>query len=826
MRPSLQALPITAPTARWLASAAAAIAAVALRALLQPALGDELPFVIAAPVSLFCALMWGAGPGAAATLVCLAGALVPGLAPDILNRDGETKAVLFALVMMAACVLTARVDATRRRAEVVEGESDSPLVRWLNAALFGAVLLPATALVLAGWWTYDRATHSIRETAIRRVDLVHEHARRTFDVAERLAVEAGALTHGEDAQIRLREGDARQRLSDMVLTVPAVVNLNVWNARAVPLVRSDRAVDPAASVADRDYFRRLAAADRGFDVSEVLVGRQTSRELFNVTHRRPSGDGAFKGIVAVSMNPEYFRDYYRAIVAQNTEVESITLVRTDGVILARWPLAQDGATRLPANAPSLLAIQAGQASGMVLGRVNTTGEQRIGAFRRLEGLPVYAVVGFSHSAMLAGWVRTMGIVAAISLPITLMLIAVTAIARRRVQSEQRAQLELHEQTRLRAATEKSALEAHRRETLATLTAGVAHDFNNLLAILSNSLHIQNIRHPQRAAEPQNAAMRRAIQTGTRLTRQLLSFTRRQTLRPEVIDLHTWLPELEELLRTTLGSRTKLSVAVTPHIPRVLVDSAELELALVNLAVNSKHAQPNGGSFAVTVNADTEDGVPRVVICASDEGEGIPQEILSRVTEPFFTTKEPGSGSGLGLNQVRGVIEAAGGQLRIESEVGRGTTVKLILPAFDPGSTPTERASEDSPASPLDKFDGHVLLAEDNDDVAAVTMALIASLGLRVTRAANAAEALKLLRTPEIGSDIGFLLTDVVMPGEMDGVALALKVRAERPGLPVTVVTGYAENVQSALDAHLDVVHKPLAFEALAERLRAAFPASH
>ncbi len=828
MRPFLRSLLSTVPAAGWLVSAAAAIFAVALRALLQPALGDELPFVIAAPVSLFCALMWGAGPGAAATLVCLAGALLPGLAPDILNLDGGVKALLFALAMTAACVLTARVDATRRQAEDAQGGSDTPLVRWLNAALFGAVLVPATALVLAGWWTYDRATHSMHETAIRRADLVHEHARRTFDVAERLTVEAAALTDGEDRQIRAQENDVRQRLSDMVLSVPAVVNLNVWNAQAVPLARSDRAVDPAATVADRDYFRRVAAADRGLDVSEVLVGRQTGRELFNVTHRRPSANGAFKGIVAVSMNPEYFRDYYRAIVAQNTEVESISLVRTDGVVLARWPALPDGARSIRANAPSLLAVQAGQVSGVVLGRLNATGERRIGAFRRLEGLPAYVVVGFSQSAMLAGWVRTMGIVTAISLPITLMLIAVTAIARRRVQSEQRIQLELHEQTRLRAATEKSALEAHRRETLATLTAGVAHDFNNLLAILSNSLHIQNIRHPERAAEPQNAAMRRAIQSGTRLTRQLLSFTRRQTLRPEVIDLRAWLPELEELLRTTLGSRIKLSVTVAPHIPSVLVDSAELELALVNLAVNSKHAQPNGGTFALTAepSAGSEGRTRQVVICARDEGEGIPRDILPHVTEPFFTTKEPGSGSGLGLNQVRGVIEAAGGQFRIESEVGHGTTVKLVLPAIDAGPVDAEDASESSRAAPTDKFEGHVLVAEDNDDVAAVTTALIASLGLRVTRAANAAEALKLLQTPELGRDIGFLLTDVVMPGEMDGVALALKVRAERPGLPVTVLTGYAENAQSALDAKLDVIHKPLAFEVLLERLRGAFPASH
>jgi len=810
--------------ARWLAAAVSALCAVALRASLQPALGDELPFVIAAPVTLFCALMWGAGPGAAATLICVIGALMPGLPPDVLNTDGLVKAFAFSLGMTLACILIARVEGMRRQTEAAAPGGDTPLARWLSAALIGAVLIPATAFVIVGWWTYERAAHASRETAIRRADLVHDHARRTFGVAEMLTTEAETLTAADDDSIRSREIDVRQRLSYMLLGVPSVVNLNVWNAQAVPLVRSDRAIDPKATVVDRDYFRRQAETDRGFDVGEVLKGRQTGRELFNLTHRRPSSDGTFRGIVAVSLNPEYFREYYRAIVAQNTEVESITLVRTDGMVLARWPLFPAGTTSLPAGAPSLAAVQRGESAGVVYGRMNDTGERRIGAFRRLDGLPVYVVVGFSQSAMMAGWVRTMGIVGAMALPVTLMLIAITSIARRRVLSERRAQLELDEQTRLRAATEKNALEAHRRETLAALTAGVAHDFNNLLAIISNSLHIQNVRHPTQAAEPQNAAMRRAIQNGTRLTRQLLSLTRRQALRPEVIDLQAWLPELEELLHTTLGSRVQLHINVSPQTPPVLIDSAELELALVNLAVNAKHALKDGGSFTVTADVTEVEGVRQVLICARDNGAGIPAEILARVTEPFFTTKGPGSGSGLGLNQVRGAVDAADGNLRIESEVGRGTTVMLFFPAVDQGRAGADAEGLNA-AAPHESFEGHLLLAEDNDDVAEAMEALIGSLGLKVTRAANAADAQRILNTPQLGQDIGFVLTDVVMPGAIDGIQLALQLRKERPGLPVTVITGYSENTRPALDAGLDVLQKPVALDELLTRLRAAFRAS-
>ncbi len=822
--PAFLPYPFTAPTGKWTSAAIAAVFAVALRGLLSPALGDELPFVIAAPVTLFCALMWGAGPGALATVICLVGSLLPGIPPDSLGVDHLIKCLAYAMIMAATCWLVARVEAMRSESAPMAEDTATPLVRWLTAALLGAVLVPATALVGVGWWSYHDAVQASRETMVRRTDLVHEHALRVFAVVKRLATEAGALTNDADERIRARESDARQRLSDMLLSVPSVVNLNVWNAQAVPLVRSDRAVDPAVTVVDRDYFLRQAAQDVGVDLSEVLVGRQTGKELFNLTIRRPSANGVFNGIVAVSMSPDYFRDYYRAIVAQNPEVESISLFRTDGRYLAHWPSIPGGATSLSATAPLSMAIQRGEHAGLVYGPEGGADAQRIEGFRRLEGVPAYVVVRFSEAAMMATWVRTMGIVTAIALPISLMLVAVTVLARRRVLSEQRAQRQLREQIRLLAATEKNALEAHRRETLAALTAGVAHDFNNLLAIVSNSLHVQNVRHPEIASEAQNAAMRRAVENGTRLTRQLLSFTRKQALRPEVINLQTWLPELRDLLTTTLGSRIPLEITVASNVPPILVDAAELELALVNLAVNSKHAQPNGGSFGVTVDLHADAHRRQVALCATDTGKGIAPEILNRVTEPFFTTKAPGAGSGLGLNQVRQFVEAAGGVLRIDSVLDRGTTVRLVFPALDVGTADDELVAP-SPVVPLDLFKGHVLVVEDNDEVATVTTQLITSMGLRVTRAASAAEALELLRSREPADKVDFLLTDIVMPGEMDGVALARRVRQEWPHLPVTVITGYSDNVQSALQSGLDVLQKPLALDELLARLRAAFPST-
>ena len=279
----------------------------------------------------------------------------------------------------------------------------------------------------------------------------------------------------------------------------------------------------------------------------------------------------------------------------------------------------------------------------------------------------------------------MGLLAALLVPVTAGLSYVSLVALRKTRREQAITAALNEAVQRRATAEKGRQESQKLETLAQLTGGVAHDFNNLLAIVSSSLHVHRHLHPELGEERHIQAMARAVQSGTRLTRQLLSFSRKQALRPEVIALQSWLPGAEGLLRSTLGSRIAMEMAVDADVCPISVDAAELELALINLAINAKHAMPGGGRLRITARNEgaSEDGTTMVAIAVADTGVGIAADVLPRVFEPFFTTRMNEAGSGLGLSQVHGFCAQAGGRARIASEPGVGTTVEMVLPAEHP-----------------------------------------------------------------------------------------------------------------------------------------------
>jgi len=244
-------------------------------------------------------------------------------------------------------------------------------------------------------------------------------------------------------------------------------------------------------------------------------------------------------------------------------------------------------------------------------------------------LPLYVSASVSRAAMLAGWLRFVGLLAAVLVPVTAGLTYVSLVALRKTRREQAITAELNEAVARRAAAEKGMLESQKLETLAQLTGGVAHDFNNLLAIISSSLHVHRHLHPEHSDERHLQAVSRAVQSGTRLTRQLLSFSRKQALRPELIVLQTWLPGVEGLLRSTLGSRIVMEIAVEPEVCQISVDVAELELALINLALNAKHAMPGGGQLRITARNEG----------ASEDGTKVYIETLEKLGAPVGSSAQ-------------------------------------------------------------------------------------------------------------------------------------------------------------------------------------------
>ena len=331
-------------------------------------------------------------------------------------------------------------------------------------------------------------------------------------------------------------------------------------------------------------------------------------------------------------------------------------------------------------------------------------------------------------------------------------------------------------------------------------------------------------------ERELTAMERALKSGQSLTRQLLGVARKQPLRSETIAIGKWVPAGRELLRASLGAKVALNVEVAPEVWPIRVDPAELELALINVAVNARDAMPNGGTF--TVRADNvrfrhEDGFPItgdfVQITLEDTGVGMSSEVLGRAFEPLFTTKPKGMGTGLGLPQVFAFCERAGGLATIDSAIGAGTAVRLYLPRATPASMPGAALKEEHAAT--NEAEGlRVLLVEDNEEVAAGTEALLSMMGHQVTYAFNADTAAAMLETARAESTAGFpfdvVLSDIHMPGQMNGIDLAEMLQRFEPRIPVILVTGYAEELDRARQVGARVLSKPFDIALLDSLLRA------
>jgi PAS domain S-box-containing protein len=364
---------------------------------------------------------------------------------------------------------------------------------------------------------------------------------------------------------------------------------------------------------------------------------------------------------------------------------------------------------------------------------------------------------------------------------------------------------LHETTERRRIEQLSKL-----ETVAQLTGGVAHDFNNLLTAAMGCLDL--IRHEHESERTRSLAeiALRAIDRGAQLTQQLLTFARRQALRPVSADLNALLAEIEVLIRRAVGETVEVSISRGVDLPRCQLDPAQFEAAVMNLVINARDAMPDGGRLVLGTGKIAAAQIPAdvdlppadyVAITIEDNGAGMKPEVMARALEPFFTTKEIGKGSGLGLSTVYGFVKQSGGELRIESSPGAGTRVTLYLP-IDP------RVEQDSPLSPATSEPrpgaGTILVVEDDAEVREVAVEILQSLGYRILEARNGQEALELMQSPE---PLDLLFTDLVMPGGISGVALARQAQAMRPGLRVLLTTGYAGAEASAAD-EFPLIAKP------------------
>jgi PAS domain S-box-containing protein len=363
----------------------------------------------------------------------------------------------------------------------------------------------------------------------------------------------------------------------------------------------------------------------------------------------------------------------------------------------------------------------------------------------------------------------------------------------------------HTQEKLVEAREQLAM-SQKMEAIGKLTGGIAHDFNNLLMIIGgNAQTFERLLDPKlpRAIE----AIQTAAKRGESLTRQLLTFSRRQHLTPTVVDLNASIKNIRPMIESSLRGNIVYNEQIDPEVRPVKVDLAELELAIVNIAVNARDAMPNGGTFTLTVGSvpdaeagsDDESG-DLVAIQFSDTGVGIPPNLLTKIFDPFFTTKEVGKGTGLGLSQVYGFVHQAGGTIQADSKVGQGTTITVYLPCCLEKDIAKDIPAVDVPRSQRPT----VLIVDDSAEVAEVTSSLFERLGYDTDYRDSADAALKYLAE---GSKVDLVFSDIVMPGTIDGVGLAREIRSRYPDLPVVLTTGYSDAAQAA-PADLKILRKP------------------
>jgi PAS domain S-box-containing protein len=364
-------------------------------------------------------------------------------------------------------------------------------------------------------------------------------------------------------------------------------------------------------------------------------------------------------------------------------------------------------------------------------------------------------------------------------------------------------------------------QSQKMEALGQLTGSIAHDFNNLLMIVSG--HAQLLR--RRLSDPKQLQAIDAIHTaasrGESLTRQLLAFSRRQPLSPVVVDLRERVAAVREMLIGSLRGNIALACDIPADIWPVEIDIAELELALVNVAVNARDAMPGGGTITLSAQNVTlrpKDKVEElegdfIALALSDTGVGIAPDVLPRIFEPFFTTKGLGKGTGLGLSQVYGFARQSGGSVIATSTAGSGTTLTIYLPRSHAALT---RAAE-ADVAPALPAEGTVLVVEDNPEVAEVTASLIEQLGYRTVRSENAADALNRLQH---GERVALVLSDIVMPGAMNGIALAQVIARRYPNIPILLASGYSDMVQAA-ESRFVVLRKPFQLPMLEKAVRDA-----
>ena len=693
-------------------------------------------------------------------------------------------------------------------------------LRSLRLMLVASVALPLLLFCYAGWINYQAAFELADERIERTLDIAAEQALRVFQSISVTFDSVEQITRGRTARtIKLNEAELSERLKQFVNALPGIGSIWILDENQDALVSSlFFPIPPAFNAPDRAHLKAQLAQDAGIRIGEVLRIELTGKLIFPISKWRFDSSGTFAGLTEISVSPSAFERFYEQLATRSSA--SFTLFREDGAVLARYPSPAVTGMKLDASSGFRQMIAQNPAGGRYTAVSSIDHVERRIAVRKLAGFPLYVTSSLQTRDIVGGWLSHMAGHLVFGIPATLFLVVLILLAMRRTAA-------LYAESERREALEASLRQSQKMEAVGQLTGGVAHDFNNLLTIILGNLQMALRQSPEGKTQRLLSNAYQAANRGAELTKRLLAFSRNQPLDPRPLDANRLVAGMSDLLDRTLGETIAVETVGSAGLWPIEADAPQLEAAILNLAINARDAMPDGGKVTIeTANVFLDEFYCRsaegvkpgqyVMIAVSDTGSGMAQDVVDKAFDPFFTTKSAGAGTGLGLSQVYGFIRQSGGHVRIYSEVGEGTTVKLYLPRSFARENPRAgaRSVDETPKGNRET----VLVVEDDPDVRGYVVETLTGLDYQVRDAANAEEALKILDEP---APVDLLLTDVVMPG-MNGRNLAEAARLRRPGLKVLYMTGYSRNAivhQGRLDAGVTLMQKPFSQNVLAARVR-------
>lgn len=702
-------------------------------------------------------------------------------------------------------------------------------LRWLVAL---SLILPLAILVIAGGISYQQHFDDARDRLERDLNRIYEHALKVFETFDLSARYVDELLAGASSEkIRADEMRYHGRLKALTDTLPQLRDIWVLDAGGVPLVAGTIFPMPKTNLSDRAYFSVHKERKRGPYVSEVLDARIADLRFFAISRSRDSADGSFSGVTVIFVKPEYFSNYYRTL----PQPAAAALITEDGVVLARYP-EMTAAAQLPPDSPFRKAIAANPEGGFAEGVSAIDGVARTAAYRRLPEYGVYVSMGMDHQAVIEMWLHDLAGYLIFGIPATIALFSMSLVALRRTERAELAYARMWQEVGRRELTERALRQSQKMEAVGRLTGGIAHDFNNLLTAILGNVDLALRRIPEsdeRVRRLLNSA-RQASERAATLVQRLLAYSRQHPLEVKAVDINKLVQGMSELLRRTIGETITVETDLTNGLWKSAIDANQLENTILNLAINARDAMPDGGRLTIeTANTFLDEDyviehagdVPHgqyVMIALTDSGTGMTRDILDRAFEPFFTTKPTGVGTGLGLSMVYGFVKQSSGHIKIYSEPGEGTSIKIYFPRLaDDAELPEWKPTEIEEAQGQDMGDlgDTILLVEDDEEVNRFATEVLRDEGYNVIATHDARSALRLL---DANPGIKLLFTDIILPGGMNGRQLSDEALRRRPDLKVLYATGYTRDAiihEGRLDADVELLNKPFTHDVLTRKVR-------